>query len=116
MAELADMNCVSVEKGAVPLLEKQIKEYHQKIPGWELVTIDGEPRLTREFKFKNFSQALNFTVDVGREADAQNHHPALLTEWGKVTVSWWTHKVHGLHLNDFIMADKTNRIYTGEQK
>ncbi len=116
MSELSDMNCVSVEKGAAPLLEKQIEQYHQQVPDWTIVTVDGEPRLTKEFKFEDFAQALNFTVDVGRQAEAQNHHPALLTEWGKVKVSWWTHKVHGLHLNDFIMADKTDLIYEGESK
>ena len=64
-------------------------------------------------KFKNFVQALAFTHRVGELAEEQDHHPALLTEWGKVTVTWWTHAVKGLHRNDFIMAAKTDELYRG---
>ena len=48
---------------------------------------------------------------MGEAAEKEGHHPALLTEWGKVTVSWWTHDVGGLHQNDFIMAARTDDIY-----
>ena len=61
-------------------------------------------------RFKNFEQALQFTNKLGTVAEQQNHHPAILTEWGKVTVSWWTHKIGGLHKNDFIMAARTDAI------
>ncbi|HKM77940.1 MAG TPA: 4a-hydroxytetrahydrobiopterin dehydratase, partial [Candidatus Bathyarchaeia archaeon] len=52
-----------------------------------------------------------FTNQVGKIAQAQSHHPVLVTEWGRVTVTWWTHKIKGLHRNDFIMAAKTDQIY-----
>ena len=65
----------------------------------------------QEFKFKNFVQALEFTNQVGRLAEEECHHPALLTEWGRVTVTWWTHKIKGLHRNDFVMAAKTDELY-----
>jgi 4a-hydroxytetrahydrobiopterin dehydratase len=68
-------------------------------------------RLQRAFKFKNFAEALQFTNQVGALAEEEGHHPALLTEWGKVTVTWWTHKIKGLHRNDFIMAAKTDELY-----
>jgi 4a-hydroxytetrahydrobiopterin dehydratase len=79
-----------------------------------LIERDGIPRLERVFKFKNFAQALAFTNQVGALAEAEDHHPAILTEWGKVTVSWWTHKIKGLHQNDFIMAARTDGLYMGE--
>jgi 4a-hydroxytetrahydrobiopterin dehydratase len=67
-------------------------------------------RLERAFKFKDFAEALAFTIKVGEIAEAEGHHPALLTEWGRVTVTWWTHKIRGLHRNDFIMAAKTDHL------
>lgn len=111
MANLSDMNSVQLQNGDTVLPPGEIDRYHQQIPDWEIITVDGEQQLKRIFKFKNFSEALAFTDKVGAIADQQDHHPALLTEWGKVTVFWWTHKVHGLHLNDFIMAAKTDRLY-----
>ena len=62
-------------------------------------------------KYKNFDEALTFTNKVGQLAEAEGHHPSILTEWGKVTVTWWTHKIKGLHRNDFIMAAKTDQLY-----
>jgi 4a-hydroxytetrahydrobiopterin dehydratase len=86
--------------------EKMLRE----IPEWKVVDEDSEPKLERVFKFKNFVEALDFTNAVGRIAEEQNHHPALLTEWGRVTVRWWTHKIHNLHQNDFIMAARTDKL------
>ena len=82
-----------------------------EVPDWTVVEKDGIPRLERQFKLKNFAQALEFTNRVGEIAEAEDHHPALLTEWGRVTVTWWTHKIKGLHRNDFIMAAKTDELY-----
>ena len=82
-----------------------------EVPDWTVVEKDGIPRLERQFKLKNFAQALEFTNRVGEIAEAEDHHPALLTEWGRVTVTWWTHKIKGLHRNDFIMAAKTDDLY-----
>jgi len=58
---------------------------------------------------------LRFTVQVGELAEAEGHHPVIVTEWGRVTVTWWTHKIKGLHHNDFIMAAKTSQLYSGGQ-
>jgi 4a-hydroxytetrahydrobiopterin dehydratase len=66
--------------------------------------------LSRSFTFRNFAEALAFTNRVGALAEAEGHHPALFTEWGKVTVQWWTHKLKGLHRNDLIMAAKTDAL------
>ncbi len=97
---------------SVPALnQEEIQRHMEDVPGWEVVVEDGEPRLKRAFKFKDFTQALAFTNRVGQAAEENDHHPALLTEWGKVTVTWWTHRVHGLQLEDFVMARKTNDLY-----
>ncbi len=82
------------------------------IPEWSIDEGHGEPRLTRTVKFPDFAAALAFTNRVGAIAEQEGHHPALLTEWGKVTVSWWTHAIKGLHRNDFIMAAKTDKLVT----
>ena len=86
-------------------------ELRQEVPAWAVVEREGVPRLERTFSFRNFAEALRFTNRVGELAEEEGHHPALLTEWGKVTVGWWTHKIRGLHRNDFVMAAKTDRLY-----
>ncbi len=77
----------------------------------QIVEREQVKRLERGFKFKNFVDALAFTNKVGEIAEAEGHHPVIITDWGKVTVTWWTHKIKGLHRNDFIMAAKTDRLY-----
>ena len=110
MEDLKSMHAVS-PKGAAPLDESQIQEYLGEVHDWKVVEVDGEKRLRKTFKFKNFRQALDFTDKVGSAAEAEDHHPAITTEWGKVTVDWWTHAVNGLHKNDFIMAAKSDELY-----
>ena len=75
------------------------------------ITIDGVQQLQRNYTFKNFAQALAFTNALGDISEAQVHHPAILTQWGKLTVTWWTHTIKGLHKNDFIMAAKTDTLF-----
>lgn len=110
MQELSNLNSSAIHNGDTVMPAEEIERYHQQVPEWQIVTEAGEQRLKRVFNFKDFAEALAFTEKVGALAQQQDHHPALLTEWGKVTVFWWTHKVHGLHLNDFILAAKTNRL------
>lgn len=90
--------------------DEQIQSLLAQVPGWRVIEIDGIHRLQRTFKFANFAGALAFTQQVGECAEQEDHHPAILTEWGKVTVTWWTHKIKGLHQNDFIMAAKTDAL------
>lgn len=110
-ADLAGFKCVPCRGGEPPLDLQEIASLLPEIPEWEVNESTGIPRLVRKYKFKNFAQALEFTLQVGEIAEAEDHHPALLTEWGSVVVSWWTHKIKGLHRNDFIMAAKTDRLY-----
>jgi len=89
---------------------EQIKDMMSRVLDWELVLENGEQHLRRQFEFRDFAEALNFANKVGEQANAEDHHPRLVVEWGKVTVDWWTHTVKGLHTNDFIMATRVDDI------
>jgi 4a-hydroxytetrahydrobiopterin dehydratase len=107
---LARKKCVACRRDAPTVTEAEIAELHPQVADWELVELDGIKRLTRVFAFDDFAQALAFTDRAGALAEAEGHHPALLTEWGRTTVTWWTHKIRGLHRNDFVMAAKTDEL------
>jgi 4a-hydroxytetrahydrobiopterin dehydratase len=108
---LAGATCVACRRDAPQVTDDEIAELLPEIPDWELLEVDGIKRLQRVFRFDDFAEALAFTDRVGAVAEEQGHHPALLTEWGRATVTWWTHKIRGLHHNDFVMAAKTDRLY-----
>ena len=108
--ELDNARCTACHVGEPTVTDNEILELHPQIPDWAIVERDGIRRLERSFKFKNFEEALSFTNKIGKIAEEEGHHPAILTEWGRVTVTWWTHKIKGLHRNDFIMAAKTDRL------
>jgi len=78
------------------------------VPGWELM--DGATRLSRTFTFDNFAEAQAFAVRVGEISESQNHHPVITYSWGYCTVVFYTHKIGGLHENDFIMAARVNAL------
>jgi 4a-hydroxytetrahydrobiopterin dehydratase len=107
---LAGEKCVACRRDSPTVTDTEIAELHPQVPEWELVEEDGVRRLRREFAFEDFARALEFTNRVAAAAEAEGHHPALLTEWGRVTVTWWTHTIEGLHRNDFVMAAKTDRL------
>jgi 4a-hydroxytetrahydrobiopterin dehydratase len=107
---LTEQRCVACRRDAPTLTAPEIEELRPQVPEWELVREDGIDRLRRVFAFPAFAEALAFTVQVGALAESEGHHPALLTEWGHTTVTWWTHKIKGLHRNDFIMAAKTDEL------
>jgi len=111
MTDLKDLKCVPCRGGEPPLSDFEISVLKPQVPDWKVYQVDGINRLERVFTFKNFAQAIAFTDQVGALAEAEDHHPAILTEWGRVTVTWWTHKIKGLHQNDFIMAAKTDELY-----
>jgi 4a-hydroxytetrahydrobiopterin dehydratase len=112
MESLTAMKCTACREGEPTVTDAEMAALLPQIPQWKVVERDGIKRLERVFTFKDFAQALAFTNRVGAAAEEEGHHPALLTEWGKVTVTWWTHKIRGLHRNDFIMAAKTDRLHT----
>lgn len=110
MTSLTAQHCEACHVGAPMVTEAEKQQLHQQIPEWELIWQGAEEQLKREFTFKDFATAWLFTNKVAELAEAQGHHPALLLEYGKVTVRWWTHKIGGLHRNDFIMAARTDQL------
>jgi len=81
-----------------------------QIPDWEVIEVEGVRRLQRTFRFKGWMLAVQFADAVAQLAEEEDHHPTILLEWGKVTVTWWTNAVKGLHRNDFIMAARTDQL------
>jgi 4a-hydroxytetrahydrobiopterin dehydratase len=110
MKELANLHCSPVTANTPRLPGREISRLSAELPRWETHLQKGMLRLEKSYQFKEFSQALAFTNRLGQLANQEDHHPAILTEWGKVTVAWWTHKIKGLSMNDFIMAAKTENL------
>jgi 4a-hydroxytetrahydrobiopterin dehydratase len=111
MINLTAGKCVACRAGEPTLTDAEIEDLLLQVQQWQVKEVDGMKRLEKVFKFKNFSEALEFTNKVGAIAEAENHHPLIMTEWGRVTLQWWTHIIKGLHKNDFIMAAKSDEIY-----
>lgn len=105
--ELSNRECVPCLKSLPPFSKDQIDAHLSQLEGWDLVS---GFRLEKIFKFRDFREALDFTNRVGLLAERQQHHPNIYLTWGKVMVSLYTHKIGGLHLNDFILAAKIDRI------
>ena len=112
MTTLARERCTACRRDSPSVTAEEITELHPQAPEWELMDPESIPKLDRSFTFRNFAQALAFTNRVGELAEDEGHHPRLITEWGRVRVTWWTHKIRNLHRNDFVMAAKTDEIYT----
>lgn len=106
--ELAGKTCVPCKGGIPPLNASEAESFHKQVPKWELT--DSATWLRRSFNFKNFAAALDFVNKVGALAEAEGHHPDIAFGWGYADVSLQTHKIKGLHENDFIMAAKIDGI------
>lgn len=112
MSELSEQHCEACRADAPLISDDELRELMPKIPDWEIIVVDGVMQLRRDFRFSGFAEAMAFSNRVGEIAEAEDHHPAILTEWGKVQVTWWSHKIRGLHRNDLIMAAQTDDVYT----
>jgi 4a-hydroxytetrahydrobiopterin dehydratase len=107
--ELAGKQCVPCKGGVEPLKGQALSDLVKQLKdGWQVVD---DRHLEKEYKFKNFKQALEFVNKVGEIAESQGHHPDIFLAWGKVKLMLWTHKIGGLHENDFILAAKADAIY-----
>jgi 4a-hydroxytetrahydrobiopterin dehydratase len=111
VSDLAQSSCVPCRGGVPTLNDAEIAALAPDVPEWRVVEADGVKRLERSFRFPNFGQALAFTVAVGELAEREGHHPDIHLAWGKVRVETWTHKIRGLHRNDFVLAAKIDAIY-----
>jgi 4a-hydroxytetrahydrobiopterin dehydratase len=112
MINLAAGKCVACRAGEPTLTDSEIDDLLLHVHGWQVKEVNGMKRIEKVFKLKNFAQALEFTNKIGTIAEEENHHPLIITEYGRVTVDWWTHKIGGLHKNDFIMAAKSDEIFS----
>jgi len=110
MTDLVNRSCAACRTGAPLATPEEIAGYLPQLPGWRITEAAGIRRLEKIFPCKDFARALALTNRIGAIAEQEGHHPAIITEWGRVTVSWWTHAIAGLHVNDFIMAAKTERV------
>jgi len=110
MDDLRHSSCIPCRGGVPPLTKDEIAAFMPQVPGWQVVEKDGIARLSREFKLKDFRAALDFANRVGELAEREQHHPDLHVAWGKVVVETWTHKIRGLHPNDFILAAKIDTL------
>ena len=112
MTTLSQASCDACRIGAPTVSDSEAKELLQQIPEWTLIEVDGIKQLQRQYKFKNFVLAMAFANELAEISEAEGHHPGILVEWGKVTVTWWSHSIKGLHRNDFVMAAKTDSLLT----
>ncbi len=104
MDKLADRSCQPCRADSPVVSEPERAALLAQLTGWSIVSVAGMDRLLAEYRFPDFAQALAFVDRVGALAEAADHHPRLVLEWGRVEVQWWTHSIGGLHENDFIMA------------
>lgn len=105
---LSEKTCVPCRGGISPLTEEEARGYLAETPGWTLE--EGATRIERRFRFKDFASAMEFVRKVGLLAEREGHHPDIAFGWGYCAVSFHTHKINGLHENDFIMAAKVNAL------
>ena len=110
MENLHERHCEACKMGAPLVSDEEANELLLKIPAWRRDFHEGVEKLSREFHFVEFKDAFAFTYKIATLAERESHHPSIMTERGKVTVYWLTHKINGLHVNDFIMAAKTDII------
>ncbi len=111
MGNLTLQKCVACRRDSPPATLEDVALLMPQIPEWEMVQENQIPKLTRHYKLKNFQEALTLTRMIGEIAEQEGHHPRLVTEWGSLVVTWWTHKIRNLHKNDFIMAAKTDAAW-----
>ena len=110
MSNLADKQCVPCQGGIPPMKEEEISKYLKKVKNWEVIE---NHQIKKKFKFKDFKSALKFVNEVGEIAEEEDHHPNICFTWGEVIIEIYTHKIDGLHENDFILASKIDGIKNG---
>jgi 4a-hydroxytetrahydrobiopterin dehydratase len=108
MEKLSSRSCVPCRGGVEPLSPETARGLLSAAPGWRLE--ENVTRLVRRFEFRDFVEAMKFLNRVADVAEREGHHPDIAVHWNKVDLTLWTHKIGGLHENDFILAAKVNRL------
>ncbi|MEE2760358.1 MAG: 4a-hydroxytetrahydrobiopterin dehydratase [Pseudomonadota bacterium] len=106
--ELTTKVCVPCQGGIPPLSGVEAEGLLAQTPGWELT--ESARRVERKFTFDNFAQTLEFVNRVSELAEIEGHHPDIAFGWGYCNITLYTHKIGGLHENDFILAAKINGL------
>ena len=104
---LLKKHCVPCEGGVPPMTTEETKKLLRQLPGWKL---NRQKHLYRQYKFKNFVQAMRFVNAIAKIAERENHHPDMTIQYSKVQVELWTHAINGLSENDFILAAKIEKV------
>jgi|TARA_Y100000590_G_scaffold128075_1_gene146434 4a-hydroxytetrahydrobiopterin dehydratase len=112
MSDLVKQKCEACRADAPRVADDELPDLLKQIPDWQPITTDSVLKLNKVFNFDSYSEAISFTNKIAQMAEEEDHHPAILLEWGRVEVTWWTHKIGGLHKNDFIAAAKTDSLNT----
>lgn len=102
--DLANEQCVPCQGQTPPMaINEAVKILSNLHEGWSINSVG---HLERVVLVKNFLEALEVAVKLGAVAEEVGHHPDLLVSYGKLRVEIWTHKIGGLHHNDFVLAAK----------
>lgn len=108
--ELKNLKCEVCSIGVSQIAGEELTLAKAQIPEWEIIEDNNIKKLTRKFKLRDFKEVLSFLNKIGNIAEEEGHHPAMMVEYNRLTVWWWSHKIKGLHRNDFVMAAKTDDI------
>lgn len=112
MSDLAHKKCIPCSGGVPKLTADQIAPLIDQIDAqWQVID---DHHLSRDYTFKNFAEALEFTNQVGALAEEEGHHPDIYLAWGKVNITMWTHKIDGLSESDFILAAKIDALSSNQ--
>jgi 4a-hydroxytetrahydrobiopterin dehydratase len=114
MTTLSKLSCEACSTGAQPLTNDEIDSMLFKLSGWELIIDSDIKKLKRQFHTEKYHQSVAFTNAIASLAESTNHHPQIILEYSSVTIIWWTHVIHGLHKNDFILAAKTSELFKSD--
>ncbi|RDH82770.1 MAG: 4a-hydroxytetrahydrobiopterin dehydratase [endosymbiont of Galathealinum brachiosum] len=111
MITLTEQSLKTCDKDSLALSTIEIEKHLRELNGWTLNYQQDSQKIIKNYKFKDFRSAMKFANMVTDLAEEENHHPCICIEWGTVNLSWWTHSLSGLFINDFIMAARCDKAY-----
>jgi|TARA_B110000483_G_C17790660_1_gene387361 4a-hydroxytetrahydrobiopterin dehydratase len=110
VSNLLNQTCEACEIGAPLVSEDEQSKLLANLDGW-IIDRSENPKLVNEYRFKSYADASRFVTLIVNLAESEDHHPKITLEWGLVILEWWSHKIKGLHINDFICATKSDKIF-----
>ena len=115
MTRLLEKKCTACELGAPLVPDEQQKDLLKDLEGWLIDRAD-ILKLVKTFQFNNYAETINFVNLIAKLSEDEDHHPKITVEWGRVCIEWWSHKIEGLHMNDFICAAKSDELFSKVNK